>query len=451
MTADTLLHSMLRDLWDDLQDPSVFWQLGVLALCLAFAWWRANATLRRMLRQAADVPGVAAATPSGETAAAAATARSPLGLLRSQAAQQALSRVLFPIYALVLVLVARPILGIWQSTNLLRLAVALLAAFALIRVIVYVISRLAQTPALVAFERLLVVLVWISAALYITGYWVDVVELLEAFSVPVGKERISVWTIFASSFWVLLTLLTALWFGGFLEARLLASESLDASLRAVLGRLLRAVLLVIAVLVGLSLVGLDLTALSVFGGALGVGIGLGLQKIASNYVSGFIVLLERKVRLGDMVRVDQLSGRVSEIRTRFTVLRALDGVEHIVPNELLTGVAVQNFSASGALRLKVAVQVAYETDVARAREVSAQATLQVPRVLKDPPPIAMLTGFAADGLNLEVSFSIADPQMGQGNVQSDVCLALWEAFRREGISVPFPQREVRILKGPVNG
>ncbi len=436
MTAERLLDSMLRDLWTDLQEPAVFWQLAVLALCLGVAAWRASVSLRRRAQREASGPDAP---------------RTRVAILRSQAAQQALGRVVFPLWALVLVALARPVLGHWHSTNLLRLAIVLLIAYALIRVIVYVISRLAQTPALIAFERVLVVSVWIGAALYVTGYWVDVIELLSAVQLPVGRQRVTLWTLLSSGFWVVLTLLAALWIGGFAEARLLANETVDASLRAVFGRLLRAVLLVVAVLVGLSLVGLDVTALSVFGGAVGVGVGLGLQRIASNYVSGFIVLLERRVKIGDVVRVEQLTGRVTDIRTRFTVLRALDGVEHIVPNELFTGNPVQNFSSAGALRLKVSVQVAYATDVARARQVAEDAARGVPRVLADPPPVAMLTGFAADGLNLDVGFSIADPQLGQGNVMSDVCLALWEAFRREGITIPFPQREIRILNTPASG
>jgi small-conductance mechanosensitive channel len=220
---------------------------------------------------------------------------------------------------------------------------------------------------------------------------------------------------------------------------------MDPSLRAVLGRVLRALMLVIGVLIGLGLVGLDLTALSVFGGALGVGLGLGFQRIASNYVSGFIVLLERMVRIGDMVKVDQFSGRVQTISTRYTVLRGLDGIDNIVPNELLTSLAVQNFSRAGALRLKVVVQIAYESDFDRAAQLAQEAALATPRVLVNPAPLVVIKQMAATGIELELGFSIADPENGQDVVRSAITQSMLSKFAASGISVPFAQREVSAL------
>jgi small-conductance mechanosensitive channel len=458
MKTEALLHSLLLDLWIDLHDPAVFWQLAVLGVCLAFAAWRGRKAVHRLQSVGAGArpagpEGATAADSRGPADAQPAAGASPgprssrLGGLPWQHAHEAAVRLLFPLIALVLVLVARPILGLWQNTHLLRLAAVLLATMALARTIVYAVSRLSRTPALVAFERVLVAFVWGAMVLYVTGYWIELVDLLESIVIPVGKQRVSVWTILSSSFWVMVTLLAALWLGGFLEARLLASTAIDSSLRAVLSRLMRGLLLTMGVLIGLSLVGLDITALSVFGGALGVGIGLGLQKIASNYISGFIVLLERTVRIGDMIKVDQYAGQVREIRTRFTVLRGLDGIEHIIPNEVLTGQPVQNFSTAGSLRLKVALQVAYGTDLAQASRLAIAAAQTVPRVLATPPPSVLLSQFAADGLGLDLTFSIADPDKGQGNVCSDVSLAVWDQYRQAGITVPFPQREIRILDG----
>ena len=241
-------------------------------------------------------------------------------------------------------------------------------------------------------------------------------------------------------------MLAALWLGGFLETRLLATDALDASLRPVFSRLLRALALMVAVLLGLSLVGLDITALSVFGGALGVGIGLGLQRIASNYISGFIVLIERMVRIGDIVRVDAYTGEVRAIRTRFTVIRSGDGIEYIVPNEMLTSLPVQNFTTTGSLRAKTTVQIAYSSDVQKAARLAVEAALATPRVLPSPPPVALLTEFAADGLTLDVSFSVGQVQV-RGGVQSEVNQAILRAFQANGIDVPFRQHEIRILGG----
>ena len=206
-------------------------------------------------------------------------------------------------------------------------------------------------------------------------------------------------------------------------------------------------LLLLAVLIGLSLVGLDITALSVFGGALGVGIGLGLQRIASSYISGFVVLLERRVRLGEFITIDKYHGQVTEIRTRFTVVRSAEGWESIVPNEMLMANPVQNFSMQAASRLKTAVTVAYGTDLDVLLPQLAAIAGAHPKVLADPPPAAFLQAFGSDGLELEIGFTLSldDPTVGRQAVRSDVNRAILAALRAQGIEIPFPQREIRIL------
>ena len=307
MKTETLLNSMVRDLWLDLQDPAIVWQLGTLAACLLVAW----IVERRVLRW------WHASQPT-------------LQIRGSDAALQAIGRILWPAFAMLLVAAVRPVLAVWHKTNALRLAVVLLLAYALIQTIVFMVSKLMRTRAIAAFERVLVALVWAGVALYVTGYGVDVVEFLDALVFPIGKQRVSLWTILSGGFWVMLTLLVALWVGRVLETRLLAIDSGDLAVRTVLGRILRAALILVAVLVGLSLVGLDITALSVFGGALGVGLGLGLQRIASSFISGFVVLLERRVRIGDLITVDKYTGRVSEINTRFTIVRSGEDRKSVV-------------------------------------------------------------------------------------------------------------------------
>ncbi|CAG0972939.1 partial Mechanosensitive channel MscK, partial [Rhodocyclaceae bacterium] len=203
-----------------------------------------------------------------------------------------------------------------------------------------------------------------------------------------------------------------------------------------------------AVLIGLPLVGIDLTMLSVFGGALGVGLGFGLQKIAANYVSGFIILLDRSIRIGDTISVGTDRGQVTQITTRYTVLKSLSGVEAIVPNEVLVSSVVDNESYTDPkMRVALPVQVAYGTDLERAMAILVAAAAAQPRVLADPEPKAFVIAFADSGINLEVGFWIGDPQNGTGQVRSDINLAVWKAFKAEGIEIPFPQREVRILGG----
>jgi len=198
----------------------------------------------------------------------------------------------------------------------------------------------------------------------------------------------------------------------------------------------------------LPLIGVDLTVLSVFGGALGVGLGLGLQKIASNYVSGFIILLDRSIRLGDMITADGHYGEVTRITTRYVVVRALTGVEAIIPNDMLVTTTVQNHSYSDrSVRLMVKVQVAYDTDMAEALKVLEGVARGHPRVLKDPEPTAQVLILADSGVDLELGFWIKDPERGSQNVRSDVSLALLAEFRARGIEIPVPQREVRMLQG----
>jgi small-conductance mechanosensitive channel len=214
----------------------------------------------------------------------------------------------------------------------------------------------------------------------------------------------------------------------------------------VLIRVLKALLLVIAVLVALSMVGVDLTVLSVFGGALGVGLGLGLQRIASNYVSGFIILLDRSLSIGDMITVDKFYGRVAQINTRYTVIKALDGTETILPNEMLVSTPVVNHSLSNReVRIVVKVAVAYAADLDRALAILSECARSQSRVLRQPEPGAFVTALGADGVELEVGFWIRDPEEGTLAVRSEISREVLRRFAAEGIQIPFPQREVRIL------
>ncbi|MBI3140706.1 MAG: mechanosensitive ion channel [Rhodocyclales bacterium] len=409
---------LLTELWADLQQPEVLWQVAVLGLCLGLAWFAARALYRPAAGEGAWRLG-----------------------------RRGLNRLLFPLLALGLVLVARAILRQWHHVNLLNVALPLLASFAVIRAAVFSL-RYAFAPSgwLAAFERVLALTVWSVVALHILGVLPEVIEALEAVGFTAGRQKISLWLLLQGAATVLVTLLVALWAGGVIEGRLMRAEAMDASLRLVLARLAKALLVLLAVLIGLPLVGIDLTALSVFGGALGVGIGFGLQKIASNYVSGFIILLDRSIRLGNFIAVDKYKGEVTQITTRYTVLRALGGAETIIPNEVLVGSIVQNETYTNPkVRLDLAVQVAYGTDLERAMGLLTDVAARHPRVLADPAPRAYLVRFADSGIDLELGYWIADPQEGSLNLRSDLNLEIWREFRRAGIEIPYPQREVRLL------
>src|SRR5688572_6089559 len=376
---------LLADLWADLQQPAILWQAGTLVLCVAVAWW-----LSRLLQWRA---------PEDSREA----------LKRGAAAFR---RVAFPLLAMLLLIAGRAALAQWHNTNLLSVAIPLFGALAGIRFAVYLLRLgFPQGGWLDSFERSIATLVWVALALHLTGLLPEIVRWLSEVSLTVGKHDLSLWTLLNAAFWVGLTLLLALWAGAALEARLMRAEGLHSSLRVVFGRLGKAVLLVAAVLLVLPLLGMDLTVLSVFGGALGVGLGLGLQKIASNYLSGFIILLDRSIRLGDMITVDGQHGEVTRITTRYMVVRSLAGVEAIIPNDTLVTTTVLNHSYSDRrVRLAVRVQVAYRTDLAEAMKILTDVARRNPRILKEPEPTAQVLQLAENGVDLELGFWIEDPE-----------------------------------------
>ena len=413
---------LLADLWSDLQQPAILWQAGTLVLCIAAAWW-----LSRLLQWRA---------PDDSREA----------VKRGAAAFR---RVAFPLLAMLLLVAARVALARWHNTNLLSVAIPLFGALAGIRFAVYLLRLgFPQGGWLDSFERSIATLVWIALALHLTGLLPEIVRWLSEVSLTVGKHDLSLWTLLNAAFWVGLTLLLALWAGAALEARLMRAEGLHSSLRVVFGRLGKAVLLVAAVLLVLPLLGMDLTVLSVFGGALGVGLGLGLQKIASNYLSGFIILLDRSIRLGDMITVDGQHGEVTRITTRYMVVRSLAGVEAIIPNDTLVTTTVLNHSYSDRrVRLAVRVQVAYRTELAEAMKILTDVARRNPRVLKEPEPTAQVLQLADNGVDLELGFWIEDPEKGSSNVRSDISVELLAEFKARDIEIPYPQRVVSLLQG----
>ena len=248
---------------------------------------------------------------------------------------------------------------------------------------------------------------------------------------------------------VIVVLILALWISSLIEQRLMRVTHFDSNLRVVLAKLFRAILILVGVLVALSFVGVDLTVLSIFGGAVGVGIGLGLQKLASNYIAGFTILLDRSVRIGDTVTVDKRSGVVSKATARYVVVRSPDGVEAIVPNEIMVTTTVLNHSyVSREIRLGFPVQISYESDLDLAMRLMIEVAQGESRVLREPnPPDARVLRFADSGIELELGVWINDPEKDQGPLKSTLYLGIWRAFREHNVKIPYPQQEVRLIDG----
>ena len=355
---------------------------------------------------------------------------------------------LFPLLALALAFSARrllPALGV--APALFKLALPLLVSLAVIRLIARVLAAAwPNSLAIKAVERLGSWLVWIVAVLWVTGLLPVIMDGLDDIGWKFGNVHLTLRNLIEGGLTATIVLVVVLWISAAIESQLLRRESLDLSMRKIAANAIRSLLLFIGLLFALSAAGIDLTALGVLGGALGVGLGFGLQKLAANYVSGFVILAERSLRIGDMVKVDGFEGRITDITTRYTVMRALNGRESIVPNEMMITQRVESATlADPRLALSTVVQVGYGTDVDALIPQILDVLPQIARVIPDPKPSVQLSAFASDGLELTISFWIADPENGTGSVKSDVNLALLRLFNASSIEIPFPQRVVRVL------
>lgn len=405
----------LDRLLQDLRQPHVLWELLVALGCVLLAW------------------GVTAWMARGQVE------RSTGSIWFGRSLVDGL---MMPLLLLALVYAARVGLARLQPVTLLKLAVPVLMSLVAIRLFARVLSAAFPVSRLAYLvERLFSWLAWGVAVLWIVGWMPDVLNELEAITLGFGKTQVSLRTLIEGLLSAGLMLVLVLWLSATLEQRILRHAVEDLSMRRVAGNAVRALLLLVGLLFALSMVGVDLTALSVLGGALGVGLGFGLQKLASNYVSGFVVLLERSLRIGDSVRVDGFEGRIADIKTRYTLLRQPNGREAVVPNEMLITQRVENLSQSNqAFQIQTLVTVGYDSDVARVQQILCQAAASVARVLAQPEPAALLSNFAPDGLEFTLVYFIADPDAGQLNVRSDVNLAVLAGLRAAGVLIPYPQR-----------
>ena len=425
MAPSVPFDNLVTRLIEDSRDVDLLWQVATLALCALAAWGA-----MRLLKP--RIAGTAALWAIG---------------------REGVRRIGFPLLMLLALLVGREIaqLGL-ANTHLLNLAVPLLLALVGVRLAVYALRYVFEPrESLKVWERTAVWLIWGAFALHITGLLPRIQAGMEALSFQSGGSRFSLWLLFQAAAVILVALIAALTVARLVENRLMGFSQINLSLRMALSKAVRTVLLILAVLVALPAVGIDLTVLSVFGGALGVGIGIGLQKVASNYISGFIILLDRSVRIGDLVTIDGKYGEVSRINTRYTLLRSADGAESIVPNEMLITQTVVNHSLSKSIvRVGIPVQVAYDTDLDRARALLLEAACEQPRVMQESAnaPRVFLKEFADNGINLELGIWIRDPNEGQGALRSDINWAIWRRFKAAGIDIPFPQRVVRMVSEP---
>ena len=398
--------------------PSALTELGMLIACALLAWLVVHVLSR---------------------------SRRPAGESSILFGRRIVDGVLFPLLLLAFGYAAKTLLEQMFPLAVFKVAIPVLVALAVIRLGVKVLQvAFKNAPVVRALERSISWLAWIAMVLWVSGLLPVILDELDDIKWKVGGSLISVRTMIEGVLTAGVVLLITLWISSAIEGRLLRSATGgELSLRKAVSNATRAVLMFVGLLLALSSVGIDLTALSVLGGAIGVGVGFGLQKLAASYVSGFVMLAERSVRIGDNVRVDTFEGRITDINARYTVVRAASGRESIVPNEMFISSRIENLSLTDTQVLQsTVVSVGYDSDVELVMRLLNEAALTQKRVLHEPGPGVNLTNFGADGLEFTLNYWMTDPENGQQNLRSQINLAILKSLREHHIDIPYPQRVI---------
>tara|TARA_B100000925_G_scaffold291952_1_gene282809 strand:+ start:4260 stop:5546 length:1287 start_codon:yes stop_codon:yes gene_type:complete len=355
-----------------------------------------------------------------------------------------LERILFPLISAFALLVALSAFErmAWSTNELLKPVLSLSIAWLSYRMIGFFIKSR-------AWLRLLAVLAFGLAALQCFGLLDKSIELLGVLAFNLGDRRVSVLDLLNG----IVILMFLLWISSFLgasgEKRIKELPHLPPSLQVLLAKVLRAFLVFVSFAIALSTVGLDLSSFALLGGAIGVGIGFGLQKVVSNLVSGLILLIDRSIKPGDVIEIEGTYGWINSLRARYASIITRDGKEHLIPNEDLITNRVINWSFSDRnVRVRVPLGISYDSDPKEAIDLCLEAAQSVPRTLQVPNPKCLVVGFGDNAIEMELRFWIDDPSNGVGNVRSEVLLAIWDRFKQNGINIPFPQRDLHIRNFP---
>lgn len=413
-----IINSLFEKAIIHVSDP-IFWlQFGLIAVAFVLANWFLAPLLRkglgRLRKQFSHIP----------------TIRRPL---------LALSELMTPVSWLILQWMT---IGISEQYSWPKGALTILANLLTAWVLIRLVSMLVSNDSL---ARFIAYSAWTIAALNIFGLLDPVVSILDSWFVTIGEVRVSPLTVLkvGISLWLSLWLANAL--ASLVERKLQGAQSVSPAMRVLGAKLVRIALITIAFLAAISAVGIDLTAFAVFSGALGVGLGFGLQKIFSNLVSGVILLMDRSIKPGDVIAVGDSFGWINHLGARYASVITRNGIEHLIPNEELITQRVENWSYSNDLvRLNIPIGISYDSDVRKAMELCVDAAQVVPRVHKDPEPRCQLKGFGDSSVDLELRVWIDDPTNGRANVISEVLLGVWDRFHENDIQIPFPQRDLHL-------
>lgn len=355
-------------------------------------------------------------------------------------------RMLYPLIFWILVYLALSFTRLGHGVGLLRLCASLLGAWALVRIVVYLVQEVfIQARWVQGFEKLIAAMLWAVFAMHILGVLPEVEAALDQFSLPLGKQRISLLMVINGVMSVVVTLILAMWLSRLFERRVMGTEAFDISSRVVISKIARTFLIFLAVVIALPVVGIDLTVLSVFGGAVGVGLGFGLQKIASNYVSGFIILLDRSTRIGDLITIDNRQGTVQSITARYVVLKLGDGAEAIIPNEtLITSTVINQSYTDHRMRMVIMLNVEYGAQLDRLIALLIELAQGHERVLDDPKPQAFIRNLGDNGIEIEFAVWLDHVDLGSLDVRSDLNRGILDILKAENVLIARPRRAVQL-------
>ena len=402
------IQNLWKEMLTDLTTSTALWELVIIFAALTVAWVINGALRDHVVRNAPE--------------------KWKLGI-------GGVNRVLFPLSTLIFVQFGKLVLTHWQHTSMLHLASTLLFAMAVIRLAVYAIRYIVAPGGLLkTLENGISGFIWILLALHLSGLLSQLFQVLEDVKFKIGSHPVDLLLVVQAILTILITIFVALWFSRYIENKIMRAEHVSVNMRVVLTKLLRMLLLTIAILIALSAVGLDITFLSVFGGALGVGLGLGLQRIASNYVSGFIILLDKSMQIGDVITVDKHYGVINDLRSRYLILAKVDGTHVIIPNEALITTSVVNHSlVEHKGRVQVNVNISHDSNLDLAMELINDEAMRLDRILMKPAPEVLIRGMTENGIDLTLSVWIMNPETGNSALQSALYLNIWRAFESNTI------------------
>ena len=358
-------------------------------------------------------------------------------------------KIINPIVGLVFVSTLSLFISFYYPTNLLDLFEILLIALIFARLGVYSLRFIFKgNPLLKAFENIIAILVWIYTIIYILGYSSVIAGSLEGVSFKVIGTSYNLLMIIQLIIGLIFAIAIAMSLATLVERSLKNTKGLNANLKSMINKLLKLLIYLSAVIITMDTIGIDITFLSVFGGAFAVGLGFGMQTIVSNYISGFTILMDKSLHIGDILTIGEHYGIVTSIKSRYTVLRKLEGVEVIIPNNTLISENIINHTYMDRnVRVWVDIQISYKSSVDLAKKIMHDAAMRQDRVMKDPEPSVYLFYFNESGIDLKLVFFIKDAEEGQLRLKSDISEEIWREFQKQGVEIPFPQRDLHIKSG----